>query len=103
MKNNLIGCLSAAVRSRFNYLAFRNRFFAGNFAFFGAPFAVGWGWPYDYDYAAYGGCWSQAWTSSGSTSAMIMTTMATEQTAEPRPSIGCSRKKGSGFDVRPPG
>ena len=40
---------------------------------------------------------------SGLTSAMIMTTMATEQTAEPRPSIGCSRKKGSGFDVRPAG
>ncbi len=56
--------------SRFNHFAFRNRFFAGrhrfrNFAFFGAPFAVGRGWPCDYDYAAYSGCWRQAWTSYG--------------------------------------
>jgi hypothetical protein len=32
-----------------------------NFAFFGVPFAVGYG----YDYAAYGGCWRQVWTGYG--------------------------------------
>ena len=64
--------------NRFNNFAFRhpfffrNRFFFQhhpfffhhhhfrNFAFFGAPFAVGWGWPYYYD-----GCWQQVWTGYG--------------------------------------
>ena len=46
-----------------NNFAFRNRFFIRhhhfrNFAFFGAPFAVG------YDYG-YGGCWQQLWTGYG--------------------------------------
>ncbi|HWX14678.1 MAG TPA: hypothetical protein VNY06_07490 [Methylocella sp.] len=58
-----------AFRNRFNNFAFRNRFFFRhhhfrNFAFFGAPFAVGWGWPYSYDYG-YGECWRQVWTGYG--------------------------------------
>lgn len=49
--------------NKFNNFAFRNRFFIRhhhfrNFAFFGAPFAVG------YDYG-YGGCWQQLWTGYG--------------------------------------
>jgi hypothetical protein len=57
--------------SRFNNFASRNHHFFfrhhhfRNFAFFGAPFAVGWGWPYYYDDASYGGCWQQAWTGYG--------------------------------------
>jgi hypothetical protein len=55
-------------RNRFNNFALRNRFFFRhhhfrNFAFFGAPFFEYGAWPYDYDYAAYGGCWRQVWTS----------------------------------------
>jgi hypothetical protein len=49
-------------RNRFNNFALRNRFFFRhhhfrNFVFFGAPFFEYGAWPYDYDYAAYGGCW----------------------------------------------
>jgi hypothetical protein len=49
--------------NRFNNFAFQNRIFFRhnhfrNFAFFGAPFAVG------YDYG-YGGCWQQVWTNYG--------------------------------------
>ena len=94
--------------SRFNHFAFRNRFFAGrhrfrNFAFFGAPFAVGGAGRTITSMPPTVGAGAKhgpVMAGSGSTSAMIMTTMATEQPAEPRPSIGGSRNKGSGFDVR---
>jgi hypothetical protein len=73
--NRFVGAPFARQRfgfNRFNNFAFRrnafffrNRFFFRhhhfrNFAFFGAPFAVGWGWPYYYD-----GCWQQVWTGYG--------------------------------------
>ena len=57
----------AALSPRFSGVAFRNHghFFHhrfhnrfARFAFFGAPYGY-------YDYADYGGCWRQAWTSYG--------------------------------------
>jgi hypothetical protein len=48
-----------------NRFFFRHRFFRNNFFFVGAPFGVGWGWPYyGYDYG-YDGCWRQVWTGYG--------------------------------------